>query len=70
MIGQIVKFPFEILFRLVRFLGGIIKLVFGVAGGILRFCFSNIVGAVIGAAIGIFLGKKYFGPKGSNGTKE
>jgi hypothetical protein len=63
MIGKIITLPFWIISKIVRMAMGTLKIMFSMLSGFLKLFLIHLFGAVIGAIIGFFLGKKHIGVK-------
>lgn len=70
MIGKIVRLPFWLVGKLLGTALGLVKLIVLAAVGAVRFLFSHVLGSVIGATIGLLLGKRHVGVKLFSGRKK
>ena len=70
MIGKLVRFPFWLVAKVLGTALGLVKLVVLAFVGAVRFLFSHVLGSVIGATIGLLLGKRHVGVKLFSGKRK
>lgn len=70
MLKKLLLFPFWLVGKGLGSVIGVVRLFLGLIGGIVRFVFSHLIGTMVGAVIGLFLGRRHVGVKLFPGSRK